>query len=143
MTVYVIDASVASRFLLVEDLSDRAGMVLQGFLEGEFNLSAPKLVTYEVGNTLWKAVRQTIIGLDEAQRKLSYLLRLRIDTVELDERDHKEALNWGVKNSSTYYDSVYVKTAIKAGAVLLTCDDVLYQKAHKEVPTMHLKDYSR
>jgi len=66
LTVYVIDASVASRFLLVEDLSDKARLVLEDFLGEAFDLRAPKLVVYEVGNTLWKAVKQGFINLDEA-----------------------------------------------------------------------------
>jgi len=32
--IYVIDASVACRFLLIEDLSDKAKLVLESFLEG-------------------------------------------------------------------------------------------------------------
>ena len=141
MMVYVIDASVASRFLLVEDLSDKAGLVLEDFLVEAFDLRAPKLVVYEVGNTLWKAVKQGFINLDEAVQKFSYFLGLRIDSIELDKGEHKEVLEWGVKNDATYYDSAYVKASKKIGATLLTADDILYKKAHKEIPTLHLKDY--
>ena len=141
MTVYVIDASVASRFLLVEDLSDKAELILEDFLGEAFDLRAPKLVVYEVGNTLWKAVKQGFINLDEAVQKFSYFLGLRMDSIELDEEEHKEVLKWGVKNDATYYDSVYVRSSKKIGATLLTADDILYEKAHKEIPTLHLKDY--
>jgi len=140
---YVIDASVASRFLLVEDLSDKAGLVLEGFLEGTFDLSAPKLVVYEVGNTLWKAVKQGLINLDEAVQKFSYFLGLRIGSIELDGEEHKEVLEWGVKNDATYYDSAYVRSSKRIGATLLTADDVLYEKAREEIPTLHLKDYQK
>jgi len=139
--VYVIDASVASRFLLVEDLSDKAELILEDFLGEALDLRAPKLVVYEVGNTLWKAVKQEFINLDEAEEKFSYFLKLRIDSIELDEEEHKEALKWGVKNNATYYDSAYVRSSKKIGATLLTADDILYEKAHKEIPTLHLKDY--
>ena len=71
MTTYVIDASVASRFLLVEDLSDKAELVLEGFLKDAIDLVAPKLVVYEVGNTLWKAVKQGLIDLNEALHESS------------------------------------------------------------------------
>lgn len=141
--VYVIDASVASRFLLVEDLSDKAGLILEDFLVEAFDLRAPKLVVYEVGNTLWKAVKQGFMNLDEAVQKFSYFLGLRIDSIELDKGEHKEVLEWGVKNDATYYDSVYVRSSKKIGATLLTADDILYKKAHKEIPTLHLKDYQK
>jgi predicted nucleic acid-binding protein len=137
----VIDASIASRFLLVEDLSEKARLVLEDFLKGASDLRAPKLVVYEVGNTLWKAVKQRFINLNEAKEKFSYFLRLRIDSIELDGEEHKEILEWGVKNAATYYDSSYVRSSKKIGATLLTADDILYEKAHGEIPTLHLKDY--
>jgi predicted nucleic acid-binding protein len=139
----VIDASVASRFLLAEDLSDKAELVLESFLEGASDLMAPKLVVYEVGNTLWKAVKQGFINLNDAVEKFSYFLRLRIGSIELDEEEHKKVLEWSVKNDAAYYDSVYVKASRKTGAILLTADDVLYKKAQKETSTLHLRDYRR
>jgi len=141
--VYVVDASVAARFLLVEDLSDKAGLVLEGFLEGKFDLKAPKLVVYEVGNVLWKAVKQGLIDLDEAKEKFSVFLGLKIDSVELNENECEEVLDWGVRNEATYYDSAYVRASIKTGATLLTADDALYRRARKEVSAIHLRDYQK
>ena len=48
-----------------------------------------------------------------------------------------------MKNDATYYDSVYIRSSKKIGATLLTADDTLYEKAHKEIPTLHLKDYQK
>ena len=141
MRIYVVDASVASRFLLVEDLSDKAELVLDGFLKGELDLKAPGLLVYEVGNTLWKSVKGNFISLEDALEKLSYFLELRIDSIRLSEGEQKEALEWGVKNNATYYDSVYVRSCEKVGGTLLTADDVLYKKSRETVPTVHLKDY--
>ena len=143
MTVYVIDASVASRFLLVEDLSDKAALVLEDFLQEASDLRAPKLVVYEVGNTLWKAVKQGFINLDEAVQKFSYFLGLGIDSIELAGEEHKEVLEWGVRHDATYYDSVYVRASKNIGATLLTADDVLYKKAHNEVLALHLKNFQK
>lgn len=140
MRTYVVDASVASRFLLVEALSDKAGSLLRGFLEGAIDLKAPELVKYEVGNTVWKAVKQRLIDARDAQEKFSYFLRLKLDRVQLDALESEEALAWGVRNETTYYDSVYVKASQKSGATLLTADDELYEKASKEVSTLHLRD---
>ena len=143
MNVYVIDASVALRFLLVEDLSDMAELVLEDFLGETVDLKAPELAVYEVGNTLGRAVKQRLINLDEAAEKLSYYLRLRIGSVGLDEGEDKEALRWGAKNDATFYDSVYVEASKKIGATLVTADGVLYEKALGEVPVLHLKDYKK
>ncbi|MFQ5710222.1 MAG: type II toxin-antitoxin system VapC family toxin [Candidatus Geothermarchaeales archaeon] len=141
MKVYVIDASIAARFLLVEDLSDRAELVLKDFLREAIDLRAPKLMVYEVGNTLWKAVRQGFIDLGGAKEKLSRLLMLKIDSIEFDEEMSREALDWGVKNDATYYDSAYVEASRKVEATLLTADNILYEKASKGVSTLHLRDY--
>jgi len=141
--VYVIDASVASRFLLIEDLSDKAGLILEGFLDEAFDLRAPKLVVYEVGNTLWKAVKQGFINLNEAEEKFSYFLGLKVNSIELNGEEHKEVLKWSVKNHATYYDSIYVRSSKKIGATLLTADDTLYEKAREEIPTLHLKNYQK
>ncbi|MGQ9640599.1 MAG: type II toxin-antitoxin system VapC family toxin [Candidatus Bathycorpusculaceae bacterium] len=141
MRIYVLDASVASRFLLVEDLSDKAELVLDGFLKGKLDLKAPRLLVYEVGNTLWKSVKGSFMSLEEAGEKFSYFLELRIDSIRLSGAEHREVLEWGVKNNATYYDSVYVKSCMKVGGTLLTADDILYKMARETVPTVHLKDY--
>ena len=73
----MIDASVASRFLLVEDLSDKAELLLKGFLNETLDLKAPQLIIYEVGNTLWKAVERGLIDYEEAERRFAYFLDLK------------------------------------------------------------------
>ena len=143
MKVYIVDASVAVRFLLIEDLSDKARLVLEGFRDDVIELKAPSLVRYEVGNTLWKAVRQRLISASEASQKFSDFLKLQLDSVELDEQECRDALAWAIRNDATYYDSVYVKASEKTGATLLTADDALHEKASKDVPTMHLRSLGR
>jgi predicted nucleic acid-binding protein len=54
-----------------EELSDKAGSLLRRFHGDIVELKAPGLVRCEVGNTLWKAVRQRKMGSHEASEKLS------------------------------------------------------------------------
>jgi predicted nucleic acid-binding protein len=131
LRVYVVDASVAARFLLSEELSEKAGWLLQKFHEDAIDLKAPGLVNYEVGNALWKAVKEKVIDTNEASRKFSQFIKLKLDCVELDGQESLGALTWAMKNEVTYYDSVYVKASEKTGATLLTADDALYEKASK------------
>ena len=140
MKVYVVDASVAARFLLFEELSEKADLLLQKFHEDAIELKAPALVNFEVGNALWNAVKQKVIDANEASRKFSQFIKLKLDCVELDEQESLGALTWAMKNDVTYYDSVYVKASEKTGATLLTADDAFCEKSSKEVPTMHLRD---
>jgi predicted nucleic acid-binding protein len=140
LRIYIVDASVAARFLLVEEFSDKAERLLQKFYDDAVDLKAPRLVRYEVGNTLWKAVKRKMVSADEASKKFSQFIKLKLDSVELDEQECLEALNWAVRNDITYYDSVYVKASEKTGAALLTADDALCKIASKKVPTIHLRD---
>jgi len=140
LKVYIVDASVAARFLLFEELSENASLLLQKFHQDAVELKAPGLVNYEVGNALWNAVRQKVIDAHEASRKFSQFIKLKLDCVELDEQESVGALTWAMKNGVSYYDSVYVKATEKTGGNLVTADDAFYEKALKEVPTVHLRD---
>lgn len=82
-----------------------------------------------------------MISFNEAVEKLNLLIRLKIDSINLDKEMHEKVLAWSVDNDSTYYDSAYVISSKATGSTLLTADDILYEKASKEVPTLHLKEY--
>jgi predicted nucleic acid-binding protein len=88
----VVDGSVASRFLLIEDLSDSAVSLLRNFASGTVDLRAPELVNYEVGNILWKAVRRKLLTFQEAAEKLSDFMKLRLSSIQLNEEECREAL---------------------------------------------------
>jgi len=141
LRVYVVDASVAVRFLLVEDLSEKAAKVLEDFLAGAVDLVAPELIVYEVGNALWRAVRMGFIGEEDAKQKFLKFLRLRISGVRLGEGDLVEVLRWAAENDATYYDAAYVVASRVARAALLTADDLLYERARREVEVVHLREY--
>jgi len=137
----VVDASVATRFLLREDLSEEADGVLEDFINGDVRLIAPKLIAYEVGNTLWKAVARGLIDLEEGRNRFRQFLSLRIDSMELGRDGYVRTLSWSAENNMTFYDGAYVEAAASSGAFLLTADELLYRTASKAVRAVHLKDY--
>lgn len=137
-----MDASVALRFLLVEEWSDRAARVLEDFLAGAVDLKAPKLILYEVGNGLWRATRRGFLTVSEAVEKLRYFAKLKINSIELDEGAKEEVLRWSVKKGATFYDGIYVMASKLIGATLLTADDILYEKARGDVEVAHLRNYA-
>lgn len=142
MTRYVLDASVAARFLLTESLSEEASAVLRDYIEERIELAAPSLLAYEIGNALWKAVRGKHVKLEAATEKQQDFLSLEIPTVELDDGDHHDILEWAHTRDATYYDAAYAVAAKKLGATLLTADNELHRKSSERQPTRHLKDYS-
>ena len=141
MTRYILDASVAARFLLTESLSEEAAAVLCDYIEGRVELAAPSILAYEVGNALWKAVRGKHVELDAATEKQRNFFSLEIPAVEFDGGDHRNILEWAHKRDATYYDAAYVVAARKLEATLLTADNELHRKSSEGQPTRHLKDY--
>lgn len=139
---YVVDASVAARFVLNEDLSERAAKVLEDFINGEVELIAPTLLVYEVGNALWKAAARGLISEGEALDSFMNFFKLRLWR-ELRVEESAWALKWGAASGSTYYDSAYVAMAFSEGATLLTADDELESRARDSVRVLHLKDYGK
>jgi len=142
MITYVVDASVAARFLLVEELSDNAGQILKDFLDGVIDLRTPQLLVYEVGNALSMSVLNGFTTVQEAGQKLHSLLKLKMNILNLDEKDHQAILAWSTENEVTYYDGAYVISSKKIGAPLITADDLLYEKAKRKIPVVHLREYS-
>ena len=72
MKGYVIDASVAVRFLLKEDLSAEAEAVLEGFVMGRFDLFAPPLILCEVGNAIRTAAVRDMISFEAASEAYDF-----------------------------------------------------------------------
>jgi len=142
MTRYILDASVAARFLLSESLSDKAAAVLRDYIDGRVELAAPNIMVYEVGNALWKAARGGSVDVDAARKKQLRLFDLNIPTVDLGNSDHLDTLEWAHIHDATYYDAAYAVAALKTGATLLTADNTLYRRTAKQQPTLHLKDYT-
>ncbi|MGB9728029.1 MAG: type II toxin-antitoxin system VapC family toxin [Nitrososphaeria archaeon] len=143
MSLYIIDASVAARFLLFEDLSDKAEYVLEDFMNGKIELIAPELLIYEVGNILWRAFKQGFISLQDARERISYFLKLQLNVIKLGREDYEEVLDLSIKNDVTYYDATYLAAAKKVKGTLLLADNMLYERANKVVPTLHLKYYRK
>ncbi|MEM3503342.1 MAG: type II toxin-antitoxin system VapC family toxin [Nitrososphaeria archaeon] len=143
MSTYILDASVAARFLLFEELSDKAVHVLEDFMSGKIDLVAPELLIYEVGNVLWKAFKQGLVNLQDVKEKISYFLKLGIDFVKLERVDYENMVVWSIKNNVTYYDAAYIVVTEKIKGVLLSADNIFYEIACREVPTLHLRDYKK
>src|SRR4030042_1058039 len=135
MTRYVLDASVAARFLLSESLSERAASVLRDYIEGRVELAAPSIMVYEVGNALWKAAKMGSVDVDAAKKKQQRLFDLTIPTVDLGDGDHADTLELAHALDATYYDAAYATAASKTGAILLTADDALYRRTAQRQPT--------
>ncbi|WP_395942603.1 type II toxin-antitoxin system VapC family toxin [Brevundimonas sp.] len=113
---FVVDASVALKWVLKEDDSDIADALL------DERLIAPTWWRVEVANGLWKAARKGLISTDEADDRLAVLLDMSpvedIDPADVVAR----ATRLAHRLKHPVYDLLYLVAAIDAGSPLVTAD---------------------
>ncbi len=112
----VVDASVATKWVLAEDGSDRANA-----LRDAPRLIAPSLLAAEVGNALWKAVRRGDVAREDAVAALRSLL-VPFDELVPSEALHTRALELAIELRHPIYDCFYLAPAERENAPLVTAD---------------------
>jgi len=141
LKTYVVDASVAARFLLVEEFDEEAKAVLEGFLEGRHDLLAPPVVVYEVGNALRTAVARGEVNAGEAREAFGFFLGLNLGRMVASSDLLGKAFAFSLERGVSYYDGVYIWSSKSIDATLLTADDVQIETAKGVVSAIHLKDF--
>ena len=131
---YVVDASVAAKWLLPEQHSARAELLLANGT----SLSAPDLLYSEVANVLWKRVLRGEVTEESADAGLALLLQIEIDITPAREII-AEAFAITCRFERTVYDAVYLALALEEDAVLVTSD----QRLCNAVRGTALKDHIR
>jgi predicted nucleic acid-binding protein len=61
----VVDASVAAKWYLKEQLSEEAARVIEAEARSEARLLAPVLLAVELGNVLWQRYRREELSVEE------------------------------------------------------------------------------
>lgn len=128
----VIDASVATKWFLqdaTETDTDLAEEILVTFLDGELELHAPRIFTYEVCGALAKACCSRSAGTsgfrlkkEQALRCAHELFGLAIHIAESSEAEGCEALDMAVDFSQGHYDMTYVRLAQRLDCQWCTAD---------------------
>jgi predicted nucleic acid-binding protein len=121
----VVDASVAAKWVLEEDGSDRANA-----LRAEGGLIAPSLVAAEIGNTLWKAVHRGLVSRADALVAVEAAL-LPFDALMANEELLARALEVAMDLSHPIYDCFYLALAEREGAPIISADAKLLGAAKK------------
>ncbi len=124
MSLLVIDASVAVKWFVPEDLSPAASRLLRG--DDEF--IAPDLLFAEVASAVWKKARRGELSQRDAQRLVSDITAAPIDAVPcraLAADGHALAHAVGI----TVYDAMYLALAVRLRTQVVTADDRLHDAA--------------
>jgi len=119
---YVIDASVAVKWVVDEDGTEDALAVLQNC-----PLSSPDLLIAECANILWKKVKRG--GLDAEEAIMASRLIQRADVEILPTRHLMEsATRLAIDLDHAAYDCIYLMLAVENGWPFVTADDRLKRK---------------
>jgi hypothetical protein len=122
--ILVIDASVAVKWFVAEPRRDQARDVLRP----EFDLIAPELILVEVANALRNKVRNSLADKSLMQTALIKLTGI-FDRLINAREALDEAFEMACGINHPVADCVYLACAIQNGAVFLTDDATLHQKA--------------
>ena len=140
MNLYVVDASVAGKWLLpgaAEPLQREAVGLLRQLVDGQVNLIVPDFFWIEVTNLLGKAIRTGRCTRPTAEMALSALRRHEIPTFPvlplLD-----SALDKAIVYGRSVYDSIYVALALETGARLITADEKVVNAVGARLPVLWL-----
>lgn len=113
----VVDASVALKWVLLEEGRDRALALLT-----EDELIAPDLLHVECANALTLRVRRGLVAPVDASDALHVILNAPVlirPSASLVSKAH----DLSVELQRTAYDCLYLALAVAEGAVLVTADD--------------------
>ena len=116
---YVVDASVAVKWLVVEDDSADALSLLD-----DDDLHAPRLLVSEVANAVWRKVR-----LDQVDRAAAGQLLATMSDMPVrwhtDEAICADAIRLAIAHDRPVYDLMYIALAQRLGVRVVTADQRL------------------
>ena len=140
MTTYVIDASVAAKWILPasgETLTREALELLKGYAAGDVRFVVPDLFWAELANVLWKAVRQGRVRVASAESGLRGMRDRNFPTVS----SHTllvEAFAIATTFDRAVYDSLYVALAVTSKSQMVTADERLANALAAHLPVKWL-----
>jgi predicted nucleic acid-binding protein len=130
---YVLDASVAVKWVLAEVDSDKADALRDAFRSGIHDLIAPDVFPVEVGHAIAKAERRGIIDPPDGSLFLADVLttipHLRASLPLL-----SQAFSIASSERIGVYDCLYVALADQQQCELFTADERLVKLLQKQFP---------
>lgn len=118
MTGYVIDASVAVKWFVAEEHSDRAADLLR---DGITRVS-PELVFAEVGNALWAMCRRGNFSKDDYAAAMNVLKAMPLGVPVPTSSLIGAAARLALDLDHPVYDCIYLALALQEGYPVVTAD---------------------
>ena len=138
---FVVDASVAVKWLVAEEDSD----VARGLAASGQELHAPRLMASEVANALWRKARLGELGRGDAAALLANVPDMPVRWGD-DEIVCADAVRLALALDHPIYDCIYLALTHRIGAAMLTADlrfaNALATTEHGE-SVLTLADYAK
>ena len=132
----VVDASLAVKWLVEEDDSDKAHAALESWVAQDITRIAPHLMPFEVANALHQRVRRGELSVDDSTRMMARLLESRLE-LHQPPNLHARALQLASQlRQGAAYDAHYLALAESLDCELWTADRRLYEAANSGVATL-------
>ena len=129
----VVDASLAVKWLVEEDDSDKAHAILQSWVDQGMTRIAPYLMPFEVANALHRRVLRGEMNVVDSQRMIARLLESRLE-LHQPPNLHVRALQIASQlKQSAAYDAHYLALAESVNCELWTADERFYRAASPTV----------
>ena len=123
---YVLDASVALKWVVPESHRDQALVLRRDFRNGVHELLAPDILPGEVAHTLTKLERRGIVSVGDSQALLDDVLTTcPVMHPYLPHLDRAREIS--SQTRSGFFDCLYVALAESEGCELITADSRLVQ----------------
>jgi len=137
---YVVDASVAVKWLIPEEHSEHTMKLLDDWFEQGLELNAPRLLRLEVTNALTKYAERGTIDAGKAQEGFKIFKGIALNYVEEDWGLIEDALKASTTTGLSIYDAVYFVLARRLEATLITADRRLINEAPVEFTVEDIRD---
>lgn len=133
----VVDASVAVKWLFDEPDSNRAVALLEAADKRRIKLIAPRILTVEIANALWKRMRRGDLdrrGTLEAAKYFESVCPLLYPIEGL----WRSALSLAIEYDHPVYDCLYLTLADGLFSDLVTADERFYKVFTRAFPRVQL-----
>ena len=140
--IFVLDASVAVKWYVEEELREQALVLRQDFYEGRLFLLSQALLLYEVANALRY---HPGLSPEDVVASMRSLQDMQLDIVAPGESQVETAVKTAFEENISMYDAMYLALADVTGSRLLTADESLYDNLSKERKrlVLLLRDYGK
>lgn len=117
-----VDASVAAKWILDEELTDTAAVLYDDAIRSREPIVAPQLLPIEITNILWQRVRRQLLIRAQADDALTQFLAFRVTLISPFALNHDAltlAANYALPAT---YDAHHLALAQQLGVTLWTDD---------------------